>query len=534
MLSAAALALAACQSPEPAVDGLKPQLRLLTEAQYRNIIRDVFGPHIGIGAPPDPILREDGLVASSAARATISPSGFERFATIGEGIARQVVEPRNRELLIPCVPSDRASRDDACASEALGRAGRLLYRRPLAESELRRVVELAGASAERLGDFYGGLQKGLTYLLVSPHFLFIQDSFTASAPERLTGFAKASRLSFFLWNTAPDPVLLDAAARGELEDDAGLRRQVKRLLESPRLADGVQAFFSDMLHLEKFATLAKDGEIYPAFDAEVTEDSRQQLLRTITWHLVDSGEDYRRLFDSRVTFMTEALGRIYRVPVPDTHGWSLVELPESERRAGIHTLAGFVASHSHPGRSSPTLRGRAVRELLLCQRVPDPPANVDFTAFATPDSTGLSARERLKAHNTEAACASCHKITDPIGFALENFDGAGQGRTREAGKPIDASGELDGSGFEDVAEFSTALSAHPGIPTCLVERLSAYAMAGTGYVSQKDWNAYLTETFERDGYRLMPLLEAIATSPNFFKVELPALQTASVRPEDVS
>jgi hypothetical protein len=175
-----------------------------------------------------------------------------------------------------------------------------------------------------------------------------------------------------------------------------------------------------------------------------------------------------------------------------------------------------------------------VRELLLCQRVPDPPANVDFSGFANPDTTGLSARERLKAHNTEAACAGCHKITDPIGFALENFDGAGQGRTHEAGKPIDPSGDLDGSSFEDVDGFSAALSTHPAIPTCLVERLAAYAMAGTGYSRHKDWNAYLAEAFKGRDYRLIPLLELIVTSPNFFRVDLPAGRTGSLRAEDMS
>src|SRR5690606_7737678 len=120
---------------------------------------------------------------------------------------------------------------------------------------------------------------------------------------------------------------------------------------------------------------------------------------------------------------------------------------ENDPRAGLVSQVGFLAMASHPGRSSPTLRGQAIREHLLCQSVPEPPGDVDFTLFEDPDSSLKTARERLVAHANVPACAGCHKITDPIGLALENFDGAGQFRTTENGAPIDTSGELDGISF---------------------------------------------------------------------------------------
>lgn len=526
LLAAVAIVLGACQPTEPPVRGLKPQLRLLTEEQYRNVVRDVFGPQIAIGGSLDPILREEGLITASAGHATVSPSGFERFATLADGIARQVVDPANRKLLIPCAPRRADGRDDACARQFLGRTGKLLYRRPLRPDELARTVAVAGAASQRLGDFYDGLSFGLVLQLVSPNFLFIADSVRSTSPPTLTGYARATRLSFFLWNTTPDEALIDAATTGELDERRGLARQAERLMSSPRLADGVRALFADMLQFEKFATLSKDPEIYPAFDPEVAQDAREQLLKTITWHLLDDDADYRRLFDTRTTFMSDALGRIYRVPVANTAGWSRFEFPEHDGRAGIQTLAGFVALHSHPGRSSPTIRGRAVRELLLCQRVPDPPGDVDFSKFTSTDASGLPARERLDAHNTFPACAGCHKITDPIGLALENFDGAGQPRTSDAGAPIDASGTLDGTSFTDVRGLSAALSEHPAIPKCLVQRVVSYALAGTGKTADARWAGYLTEVFRDDGYRLRPLLAAVVASPNFYAVELPTVPTA--------
>ncbi len=532
LVAVAALSIAACVPQEPQVRGNRPQLRLLTEDQYRNIIQDVFGAQIAMGGALDPILREEDLVAVSAGRATVSASGFEKFATLGEGIVRQVVDPANRDLLIPCRPRRADARDDACAAETLGRVGKLLYRRPLSGAELQRAVETAGAGAARVGDFFEGLTYGLSLLLVSPHFLFIADSLRDDlSPPALTGYAKAARLSFFLWNTTPDEALIDAATRGELDDRRGLDREAERLLKSPRLVNGVRALFSDMLQFEKFVGLSKDTEIYPAFDPQVAQDAREQLLRTITWHLLDQDEDYRRLFDTRVTFMSSALGRIYRVPVEDTVGWSRYEFPAGDLRAGIQTLAGFVALHSHPGRSSPTIRGRAVRELLLCQKVPDPPANTDFSKFNEPAATNLPARDRLKVHSTDATCAGCHKLTDPIGFALENFDGAGQPRTRDQGAAIDASGALDGAEFTDVRGLSGALSEHPSIPACLVQRVASYALAGTGKSSDTPWANYLAEVFRRDGYRLRPLLASIVASPNFYAVELPVVQTAAAAEE---
>ena len=532
LVAVTALFIAACAPQEPQVRGNRPQLRLLTEDQYRNIIQDVFGPQIAIGGALDPILREEDLVAVSAGHATVSPSGLEKFATLGEGIGRQVVDPVNRELLIPCRPRRADARDDACARETLQRAGKLLYRRPLSGAELQRAVETAGAATARVGDFFEGLTYGLSLLLVSPHFLFIADSLRADAsPPALSGYAKAARLSFFLWNTTPDEALIDAATRGELDDRRGLDRQAERFLKSPRLVNGVRALFSDMLQFEKFVSLSKDSEIYPAFDPQVAQDAREQLLRTITWHLLDQDEDYRRLFDTRVTFMSSALGRIYRVPVADTVGWSHYEFPAGDLRAGIQTLAGFVALHSHPGRSSPTIRGRAVRELLLCQKVPDPPANTDFSKFNEPAATNLPARERLKVHSTDATCAGCHKLTDPIGFALENFDGAGQPRARDGGAAIDASGVLDGTTFTDVRGLSAALSELPSIPACLVQRVASYALAGTGGSPDMSWANYLAEMFRRGGYRLRPLLASIVASPNFYAVELPGVETATLREE---
>ena len=159
-------------------------------------------------------------------------------------------------------------------------------------------------------------------------------------------------------------------------------------------------------------------------------------------------------------------------------GWVPYEFPPDSPRVGLLTQISFLAVHSHPGRSSPTLRGKALRELLLCQKVPSPPANVDFSIVEDPKANFHTARERLTAHRSNPVCAGCHRITDPMGLALENFDGAGQYRETEKGAPIDASGSLDGHDLKDVAGLEEALHDHPSLPQCLVKRAYSYGIGG--------------------------------------------------------
>ncbi|MCU0757719.1 MAG: DUF1592 domain-containing protein [Steroidobacteraceae bacterium] len=523
---AALATLAGCATAEPPSPAQPPTLRRLTEQQYRNTIRDVFGPGIVVVGRFDPISREGGLLAVGAAQASITPSGFERLGKIAESIAGQVVATGNRDYLLPCQPADAAAADPGCARRILSTTGRLLYRRALTEAELGRLLALSEKVSTTLGSFHEGIAFALTAMLQSPEFLFVADAAEPDPAQpgklRLSALSKASRLSFFLWNSSPDEALLAAAESGALHTPEGLGEQVQRLLGSPRLEDGVRALFSDMLSLENFDTLQKDATIYPKFGLEVTDDAREQLLRTLVDHLVVRDADYRQLYTTRRTFVSGPLGMIYQVPVDDPNGWTAVELPRESPYHGIVTLPGFSALHSHAGRSSPTLRGRAVRELVMCQRIPDPPASVDFSQFNHASQQKVStARERLTIHNTEKTCASCHALVDPIGLALEHFDGAAQFRTIENDALIDTRGDLDGVKFEDAAGLGEALAKSPAVTNCLVNRAFAYSRGRAAGKGDNDLLQWLHERFAADGYRLRGLLESIATSEAFFAVSPP-------------
>jgi hypothetical protein len=514
-------------SDEPATAGGPPEMRRLTESQYRNIIADVFGDDIVVGGRFDPTMRSNGLIAIGASAVSITPSAFERYDDLARSIAAQVLDETHRDEFVACKPAAANAADDKCATQFFAKVGRLLYRRPQTKSELANEVKIAGEATSTVNDFYRGLGSGLVAMLETPAFLYIADHIEKDPDHagayRLDAFSRAARLSFFLWNTTPDDELLRAAEKGELDSGKGLAKQVDRMIASPRLVAGTKAFFNDMLALDDTDTLQKDTEIYPTFGPSVADDSREQTLRTITDLLIAKHGDYRDIFTTRETFLSGPLGLVYKVPVETPDGWTRYEFSPSENpdRVGIQSQINFEALHSHPGSSSPTIRGRAIREVLLCQKIPDPPGNVDFSLFSDAHNATLkTARERLKAHASIPTCAGCHKLTDPIGLALENFDGAGGFRDNENGAAIDASGELDGVKYKDAAGLGAALHDNANAASCLVTRLYGYAAGRMPVKNEAPWLGYLNKHFAADGYRLPELMRRIATSDALYAVSI--------------
>jgi hypothetical protein len=526
---------------EPPVTAAPPLARRLTADQYRRVIADVFGPTIRVGGRFEPGLRDQGLLALGTARVGVTATGMEQYDALAHGIARQVTGKEHRATLVPCAPANDTAPDDACAARFFTRVGTYLYRRPLSQQELHAEVAAAHAASATLKSFYDGLGITLAGMLESPEFLF-RTELAAADPEhpgsyRLEAYSKASQLSFFLWNSAPDGELMTAAADGSLDTRSGLDHEVARMLASPRLESGMRAFFADMLQFDLFDTLAKDATIYPKWTFKVSQDAQEQTLRTIVDLLLTRHGDYRDLFTTRSTFLTPTLASIYRVPLAQNLApWQPYEFPAGDPRAGILAQASFVALHSHEGSSSPTLRGKALRELLLCEPVPAPPGNVNLTgAQDHHDPHYRTMRERLTAHRSEPTCAGCHKLMDPIGLALENFDSDGEYRTSENGQALDTSGELDGIAFSDAAGLGRAMHDNPATGACLVRRLYSYATGRAPSRHDMPWIRYLEKSFIADGYRVPDLMRRIAISENLYRVTAPATQlVASADPASES
>lgn len=511
--------------------------RRLSQAQYQQIIADVFGPDIDSGGRFVPEIREGGLLAVGASSVSMPASGLEQYQSLARSIAAQVVDAKHRGTLIGCQGPVAGAVDAACAKAFVVKTGRLLFRRPLAADEIRAQEKVYSAALDKLGDPYAAIEAGLTAMLAAPEFLFnwetAEDDPSRPGVKRLDAYSKAARLSFFLWNTAPDDELLTAAERGQLHTTKGWTAQVERLLASERTETSVRAFFTDMFGFDAFDALAKDAALYPKFTLTASNDAREQTLRTVVDHLLIRDGDYRDLFTTHRTFLTRRLGAVYRLPIESPEDWEAYEFPASDPRgAGILAHASFVALHSHPARTSPTLRGKALREILLCQKVPDPPGNVNFAIVQdTANPSYRTVRQRLTAHATEAMCTGCHKLIDPIGLALENFDTGGGYRMAENGAAIDTSGVLDGIAFNDAAGLSKAVHDHPSTTTCVTNRLYAYAIGRAPTKGESQWlSEGLVKQFAQDGFRIRPLMRRIVLSDGFINVvEVQANQKMSTQ-----
>jgi hypothetical protein len=498
-------------------------LRRITESQYRHTIADVFGTGIKIDARFEPERREDGLLAIGSARLSLTTSGFEQYFALASSISDQVLDQKHRATSVPCKPADPAGDDDACAREFIERYGERLFRRPLTEAETSARLKTASTGAKQLGDFYAGLKLALTSLLVAPEFLFRVETAEPDPSDRkqyrLDAYTKAARVSFLLWDSAPDEELLAAARSGAIHREPGLKQQLIRLISSPRLEDGVRAFFADMLQLDGFENLVKDPAIYPKFNQAVSDSAREQTLKTIVELLVRQKRDYRDLFTSNETFVNRPLASVYRIPFASNSDWAPYTFPASSGRSGILTHVSFLSLFAHPGASSPTRRGIKLLEIFLSEPTPDPPADVDFSTVQ--DSTKGTIRGRLLDHMNNVGCVGCHRRTDPPGLALEHFDGLGQLRTMENAARIDVSADLDGVKFTGAQGLGELLRQDPRVTTSLVRNVYAY---GVGRKTEKQDEKYLSNqarVFARNGYRLPDLMVQIAASPEFFKVRLP-------------
>ena len=495
-------------------------IRRITEPQYRRAIADVFGADIKVVGRFEPDLRVDGLLAVGTSAVSVTSGGLEQYETIARGIAEQVVSPDMRERLVVCAPGPQDISGAACAGRFFQAYAPRLYRRPLSDAERAQLVTATLNAAHVLGDFHAGLAATLGGVLTSPDFLFRIDrpGEIANGQRMVDRWTKASRLSFFLWNAPPDAPLLAAAGRGELDNPAGLAAVTDQLIASPRFSEGVRAFFTDFLQLDDIDTLAKDVRIYPAFSNAIAADAREQTLRTIVDLIVDRRGDYRDLFTTRRLAINRALGPLYDVPVPE-RSWAFHEFPEGDPRSGILTQVSFLALHSHPGRTSPTLRGKAVQEILLCEKIAAPPANVNFAVVQDVDNPTLkTTRARLQAHLDDEECASCHKLTDPIGLALEKFDGAGQFRQTEHGEPIDTSGTFAKSTFDGAAALGRLFHRSDAVASCLVQSTWRYATGRNLASFDHAVVTRLSDGFARSGYRLVDLMRAIALSPEFLEL----------------
>ncbi len=427
----------------------------------------------------------------------------------------------SRERVFICRPAT-PDEDDACAARILQNLMRRAYRRPVTEADLQGPFELYRAARAADG-FEAGVEMALAAVLVSPEFLFRieQDpnGFEAGEAYRLDDLELASRLSFFLWSSIPDDELLDLAERRMLGDPEILERQVRRMLADPRSRNLVTNFAAQWLHLRNLDSIAPDMRIFPDFD-----DNLRQAFRQETEMLVDSVMREDRsvldLLQADYTFLNERLAKHYGIPYVYGSRFRRVEFDGDEDhapRGGLLRHGSILLVTSYATRTSPVIRGKWILDNVVGVPPPPPPPNVPELEETGAGTRALSMRERLAGHRANPACASCHRLMDPVGFAFENYDAVGRWRAADGGAPIDASGTLfDGSIFDGVGELQEALLARPELfVTTLAEKLLTFATGrGVEYYDGPAVRRIVREA-EADDYRFSSLVMEIVDSAPF-------------------
>ena len=366
--------------------------------------------------------------------------------------------------------------------------------------------------------FDHGIELALRAILVSPKFVFRteQDPAGVAAGQayRITDSELASRLSFFLWSSFPDNELLDVAGSGRLRQPAVLERQVRRMLADPRSRALVGNFAAQWLQFRNLRSTTPDKNLFPDFDDNLRQ-SFERELELFVGSIVDENRSVLDLLTADHTFVNERLARHYGIANVYGSRFRRVTVPEDARK-GLLGKGGILLVTSHADRTSPVVRGKWILENLIGTPPSPPPAEVP--AFPEDDPRApQTVRARMERHRASPACAGCHRVMDPLGLALENFDAVGKWRTREAGAPIDASGELgDGTRVDGTVALRNALLSRPEVVVgTFTEKLMTYALGrGLEYYDMPAVREIISSA-GRDDYRFASLVLAIVRSVPF-------------------
>ncbi len=487
----------------------------LTASQYRNAVRASFGASANV-AELDPDAELGGYEVVGARSATVSPRAAELYEAAARAVvAGAVGDATWRAGISSCVPSGAA--DASCAESVVGALGLRLWRRALDAAERTRFSTLARDGATSLGDFWESVAIVGAGMMQSPKFVFRielgEPDPTDPSRLRYTSQEMASRLAFFVLNSAPGDALLATAQTGVLLEPAALSLEAERLLGTEEARAGLGQFLQDFLDLAKLPAMIKEQAKFPAFNEALALSMAEESRRLFEYVVFEQSSDLRGLVTTRTTFVDQALATHYGLPAPSGPGFSRVELPASGVRLGLLGHAAFLAAQSTIAETSPTRRGKFVRERLLCGTVPPPPPGAETTLEAD-DGIPKTRRQLLEKHRADPTCAGCHALTDPIGLAFEHFDAVGAYRSTEHGLTIDPSGNLDGVPFADAPALARLLQDDPLLTDCLVRQVYRYATGRRETEGETSTIDGLRASFSNGG-NLQSLVKALVASPGF-------------------
>lgn len=498
----------ACEPTTPAA----ATVRALNRREYVNTVRDLLrldastAIDAAAGFPPDAIVGFDNHADSHVASDLLVEQQFYAAEDLSESA-----------LLTAVLPCDPANGEAECAAASIDDLGGRGYRRPLSDDEratLQAIYDDARADGR---DFDTAIRMVIHAVLFSPQFLYRAETGVADAEGvvEVEGHELASRLSYFLWASMPDDALFAAAAAGELQSAEMLEQQARRMLDDPRARQTLTEFHRQWFELYRLPTYAADEALAPGF-----VDTRVSLLaETLAFveHVLWDGDGRAdSLLVSDEIMLNDDTAQWYGLPGAYTAGFEVA--PATADRFGLLSQGSVLAQFSNTDRTSPTRRGRFVRDQLLCQSPPPPPG--DVPPLPAEIDSDASVRERLAEHVSNPACAGCHQQIDPIGFGLEGYDLAGRVRSEENGAAIDVSGELLGAGvepttFSGARELSERLVASDMYEACVAEQVFEFAIGRLPATADTCTLESLATVMQDTGGDMRELVIAVATSRAF-------------------
>ena len=510
----------------------KPRAWRLTSAQIKNTLRDSFGfvPPKVESFPAEARIDKDASRNGYANRSDnleISPLLADSYFAAGEELGGDVVA-RAATYGITCPMANIGT--GTCLRTFLTNFGAKMWRRPLNDAELAKFEALYTTSAGQGDGPQGGIKNVVQAMFLSPNFLYrseVGHTQAAGAVTSLTDYELASALSYTLWETAPDATLMDLAGQGKLRDQTVLAAQAKRMLGvTEKMSPALQGFLQQWLHIENMLSgPPKDQAVFSLGTPEVAADLLEESRLFLDSIMFDPAGDksFNTLFTAQYGFVNARTAPLYGLQGVTGTAFVKKDMKADERR-GLLTQAAFMWDHAKPDSTHVVERGRFFREEVLCEGVPDPPPTVIINpAFG--DAT-LTARERLKIHEAEPACAACHTLIDGFGLSMESYDGIGRFRKDEivkggATKPLDTTGSvvLPSGGaplaFSSFVDLIDKLKTKPDVYSCFASQYVDYATGRKPGENNACEQKLVADAFVSSGYKIDALILSVINSPSF-------------------
>ncbi|MEZ4307414.1 MAG: DUF1592 domain-containing protein [Polyangiaceae bacterium] len=497
-------------------------IRRMTRFEYNNTVRDLLGDTTG---PADTFGAEEEALGfnNNAANLTVSDQLANKYMFAAEGVSERATDPAVMPATLGCDVA--AVGQDMCAQMFIGRFLPRAFRRPVSDEERAAYFALYQkglAEPDEPDPFRVGIELVIQAALQSPALLYRVEMGLPAEGEatyvKLSHHEMASRLSYFLWGTMPDPELFAAAELGQLGTKEEIEAQARRMLADPKAHDAIEEFHQQWLDYDRIGNITKDAALFPDYSPALGQMMREEMRAFIDHAVFDDGGDLATVLTAPYSYMTPELAAFYGATVPDgaEPGVPVKVSLDPSQRAGLLTFGALMTINAHTNQTSPVHRGKLVREQFLCFTMPPPPPEVNPVAPQPGD--GTTAKERFAQHSADKGCNGCHRLMDPIGFGFEHYDSIGRYRTLDAGQKIDATGSVadsDVPDFTDAVDLVNKMADSEDVQACYVKQWFRFGYGrGEGKVDACTVKT-LTDAFAENGGDIRELLVSLTQTDAF-------------------